>query len=70
MSNMTGIRYRRGEPLTSMMDNVLAWRIGEAAIAAAKAPGGDYIDTGLILLRLLNEKGLDVLVRETPEPPA
>lgn len=51
------------KPLTSSMDNVLAWRLGEAAILAAKNPGGDLIDTGLHLLELLEAKGFEVRVR-------
>ena len=54
------------KPLTSMMDNVLAWRMGEAARETMKAPGGEAIDTGLILLRLLNEAGFDVVTRPNP----
>lgn len=38
-------------------DNVDAWRLGEACIRASKKPGGDYIDSGLSLLKELQEKG-------------
>jgi hypothetical protein len=44
------------------MDNVYAWRLGEAAKKAE--PGGDYIDHGWSLLKLLHEKGFDVVPRE------
>jgi hypothetical protein len=46
--------------LNAAMDNVLAWRLGEIAKKAAAAPAGDLIDTGLILLRMLNEKEFHV----------
>jgi hypothetical protein len=52
------------EPLTAALDNVLAWRLGEIAHAASKAPAGDLIDTGLILLRMLGEKGFSVYLSE------
>ncbi|ARP89781.1 hypothetical protein CAL14_05350 [Bordetella genomosp. 9] len=42
-------------------DNVIAWRLGEACRNAAKAPGGDYIDGGLSLLKELQEKGFGVV---------
>jgi hypothetical protein len=44
------------------MDNVYAWRLGECA--SKSEPGGDYIDRGWSLLKLLHEKGFDVVVRE------
>lgn len=44
------------------MDNVYASRLGEAARKAE--PGGDYIDRGWSLLKLLHEAGFDVVVRE------
>jgi len=49
------------EPLTSLCDNVLAWRMGEACRAAKS--GGDLIDLGLSLLRELNEQGFDVVIK-------
>lgn len=52
-----------GKPLTSMMDNVIASRMGQIALHVAKNPGGDTIDTGLFLLHLLNGAGLDVVRR-------
>lgn len=54
------MRYSDGEPLTSSMDNVLASRLGEIAKKAAKAPAGDYIDTGLVLRSLLEEAGFEL----------
>lgn len=43
------------------MDNVYAWRLG---MAAAKAkPGGDPIDHGWSLLKLLDDYGFDVVPR-------
>lgn len=44
------------------MDNVYAWRLGECARNAQ--PGGDPIDHGWSLLKLLHAKGFDVVVRE------
>lgn len=54
------------KPLTAAMDNVLAWRMGEACARAYRAPSGDYIDTGLALLRELNENGFAVAAQGTP----
>ena len=60
--------YRRGlesEPLTSAMDNRLAWSLGEVAAEAGnqdRTDVGDLIDRGLILRRLLEENGF-LLVR-------
>jgi hypothetical protein len=51
------------KPLTAAMDNVLAWRMGEAFSAAAKETAGDPIDRGLALLHYLNDKGFDVFTR-------
>jgi len=49
------------KPLTAAMDNLLAWRLGEiTSKAAASKDVGDYIDRGLILLRMLNETGFVV----------
>lgn len=42
--------------VTNAMDNVVAWRLGEIVRRASEEPAGDYIDTGLILLRMLEEK--------------
>lgn len=55
----------RSGPLTASMDNLLAWRMGEAcAAAAAETKIGDPIDRGLVLLRELVGRGLDVVVNE------
>lgn len=45
-------------PLTSMMDNVLASRMGQAARSAKQ--GGDSIDHGLSLLHELKRMGFNV----------
>lgn len=56
---------RYDKPLTALMDNVFAMQMGEAAKATMSPDqkAGDSIDRGLILLRLLNEKGFDVVPR-------
>ena len=49
--------------LTASMDNVFASRLGQIALEAGSVDRkdvGDSIDRGLILLRLLNEKGFTV----------
>ena len=54
------------QPLTAASDNVLMWQLGEVAREAGnpeRKDVGDRIDRGLILLRLLNEKGFEVIVR-------
>jgi hypothetical protein len=50
--------------LTSLMDNVIASRLGDIAInaGARRLDVGDSIDRGLILLRLLNEGGFKVII--------
>ena len=57
-----------GKPLNEMMDNVHAWKLGEVAREAGnpkRKDVGDLIDRGLILRRLLEEKGfLLVLIEE------
>jgi hypothetical protein len=63
-----GIAYHVGEgrrsgPLTPGCDNVLAWRLGLAVLAASKELGYDPIDGGIALLRHLNDRGFDVVVR-------
>lgn len=40
--------------------NVPAWRLGEAMRAAVPITGGDHIDSGLGLLKALEEKGFGV----------
>jgi hypothetical protein len=50
--------------LDAAMDNGLAWRLGEVAREAgnlARIDVGDPIDRGLILVRLLREKGFGVV---------
>jgi hypothetical protein len=51
------------KPLTALMPNTIAWRLGEVCTDAASPEQkvGDPIDQGLILLRLLNERGFDVV---------
>lgn len=41
--------------------NVEAWRFGEACSKASKQPTGDYIDSGLALLRELEAKGYGIV---------
>lgn len=55
------------KPLSSAMDNVDAWRLGEVAQKAggpSRKDVGDYIDRGLILRRLLEEKGYLIIKKE------
>ena len=47
--------------LTAAMDNVLAWRLGEAFSATSKETVGDFIDRGLALRHHLQEKGFGVV---------
>lgn len=61
--------------LTSLMDNVIASRLGDIAIKAGgrRSDVGDSIDRGLILLRLLKEGGFNVIedkpqTRKNPDP--
>lgn len=58
------------EILDSGMDNVDAWRLGQIAKDAGNPERdgvGDLIDRGLMLNRLLNEKGYGLL-KLTPWP--
>ena len=58
------------KPLTSMMDNLLAYELGKIAIAAGsplRKDVGDHIDRGLILRRLLEEGGFYLLTRLNEE---
>jgi len=53
------------KPLTEAMDNLLAGRLGRVALEAGdpqRKDVGDSIDRGLILRRLLEEKGFGVIV--------
>lgn len=47
----------KARPVNSVMSNVVAWQLGEVAHAAVKEPAGDLIDRGLILAKLLRERG-------------
>lgn len=50
-------------PLTSLMPNTAAWKLGEVARAAGdpeRKDVGDLIDRGLILRRLLEEAGFEI----------
>ncbi|MFY1021153.1 hypothetical protein [Ectopseudomonas khazarica] len=51
---------RRAYTYQHQPDNQGAWRLGEAMSIASKAGGGDYIDTGLGLLKQLELKGYGV----------
>lgn len=56
-------------PLKSSMDNVLASRLGQIADEAGspqRTDVGDSIDRGLILRRLLEEKGFELHYIGTP----
>ena len=58
------------EPLDSNMDNILAWKLGEIALAVGsldRVAVGDLIDRGLILRRLLEENGF-ILIAKEPTP--
>lgn len=52
--------WSRGEPLTSMMDNVLASKMGRALGVAEKASYGDSIDRGLALRAALEDEGFEI----------
>lgn len=47
-------------PLNAASSNVLIHRLGRSCRDASEAPAGDFIDTGLTLLRLLNEAGFEI----------
>ncbi len=49
------------KPLGASMDNVLAWRLGEACNKAAAETAGDYIDRGLALRRRLEDAGFGIV---------
>lgn len=59
---------RRAYTYRDQPDNVAAWRIGQALIAAKKDPAGDLIDSGMALLKRLQEMGFGVF--ETDEAAA
>jgi hypothetical protein len=61
-----GPRFVSGESIESGCSNDIAWKLGEVARAAGdpnRTDVGDYIDRGLILLRLLREAGFDLVRR-------
>ena len=62
--DVPGVRDN-GKPLTAMMDNVIAARMGR--IVREIGFKADDIDGGLVLLRLLNEAGLDLVRRQQPD---
>jgi hypothetical protein len=49
------------------MDNVLAWRLGEACNAAHAETAGDLIDRGLALRKQLEDRGFHTIAYK-PEP--
>jgi hypothetical protein len=51
---------KRAYTYTHQPGNVPAWRLGEAMRAAVPITGGDHIDSGLGLLKALEEKGFGV----------
>lgn len=54
-------RFSDGEILNCGMDNVLASKLGQVALDIKNnIKGGDHIDFGLQLCRLLNEAGFEV----------
>jgi len=66
INNKGKILYSDGKPLTAAMDNVLASKLGQIALESCSPEQkvGDSIDRGLILLRLLKEKGFEVFERQ------
>jgi len=58
--------FSDGKPLNASMDNVLAWRLGLVAQEAMSEHQkvGDPIDRGLILARLLKEKGFIIMEKQ------
>lgn len=54
-------------PLTSAMDNVLAWRLGKAVNATMAETAGDYIDRGLALRHHLEKVGFAIVRLPDPE---
>jgi len=57
-----------GQPLDRFMDNLVALKLARIACASGgnRDDVGDSIDRGLILLRLLNEGGFDLLPKAEP----
>jgi hypothetical protein len=59
--------YSNGEPLTALMDNVLASRLGKVFYALQENGSngiGDSIDAGLILCHLLDQAGFNVIEKQ------
>lgn len=58
--------YSEGQPLKSNDDNVLLYKLGRIAEETMdkNQKVGDYIDRGLILLRLLDEHDFEVIERQ------
>jgi hypothetical protein len=54
---ITAAQCRAANALDSLMPNTTAMTLGEIVMDVARAPAGDKIDRGLILLRLLLEHG-------------
>lgn len=61
---MPALESELSEPhlIVRQPNNLTASRLGTIAHETTKAPGGDSIDTGLILLRRLEEKGFKVIM--------
>lgn len=55
-------RWSQGQPLTCSMDNVLASKLGTVAyqIKRTESLGGDSIDAGLLLRKLIEEAGFQI----------
>ena len=61
------MKFSNGKPLTAAMDNVLASRLGVIAKEAGQPKRidvGDSIDRGLILRRLLDEAGFEIIEKQ------
>lgn len=61
------MKVKKNKPLTALMDNVLAWQLGEIALQAgspSRKDIGDYIDRGLILRRLLDQGGFCLIKKD------
>lgn len=56
----------RSKPLTAAMGNLLASVLGDVVAKAYLAPAGDFIDRGLTLLRLLDESGFELRLKDSP----
>lgn len=56
--------FTDGKPLTAGSDNVMMLQLHRAARDWTTYQPGDFIDSGLELLRLLNQHGFDVIEKE------